>query len=124
MVQTMTAAVAGSGALRLTSLPVPQPGTGEVLVKVRAAALNRRDLSMATTTTEGAGRPIGMEWAGVIVAIGPEVEGGAAWGFGGLHRCWRLCRICRGRCPALLRAAGRFRFRPRRRPASYADDGA
>ncbi|WP_353736868.1 alcohol dehydrogenase catalytic domain-containing protein [Aquamicrobium sp.] len=75
---------------------MPQPGLGEILVEVRAAVLNRRDLLMASTATVGADRPIGMEWAGVIVAIGPEVKGVAAWGFGGLYRRRRLCRICRG----------------------------
>ena len=36
----------GIDALRLKEKPVPRPGHGQVLVRVRAAALNYRDLLM------------------------------------------------------------------------------
>ena len=40
-------AFAGPDALRLEALPDPKPGHGEVLVRIRAAALNYRDLLVA-----------------------------------------------------------------------------
>ncbi|MEV4740694.1 SDR family NAD(P)-dependent oxidoreductase [Streptomyces sp. NPDC049555] len=56
---------------------VPEPGPGEVVVRVRAAALNYRDVLQALGTVPldadaGAHRP-GMECAGVVTAVGPGV---------------------------------------------------
>ena len=42
--RAVEAAAFGLGALRLVERPVPRPGPGEVLVRVRAASLNYRDL--------------------------------------------------------------------------------
>ena len=36
--------IGGPSGVRVDEVPVPQPGEGEVLVRIRAAALNRRDL--------------------------------------------------------------------------------
>ena len=56
----------------------PQAGPGQVLVKVRAAALNRADLAMLTGGAHGfaggLGVPLGLEWAGDVVALGEGVE--------------------------------------------------
>ncbi|MFN3705546.1 MAG: quinone oxidoreductase family protein [Thermoflexales bacterium] len=61
--------------LQLEELPTPEPGPGEVLVRVEAAGLNFIDVyqrrgwyAMPLPFTPG------MEGAGVIEAIGPEVE--------------------------------------------------
>ncbi|GAB2626595.1 type I polyketide synthase [Streptomyces capparidis] len=63
-------------------VPRPVPGPGEVLVEVRAAALNYRDVMQCAGvlpreafegTLSDAGP--GMECAGVVVACGPEVAG-------------------------------------------------
>ena len=42
----MKAAVIGENGLEIRDVPVPEPKANEVLVKVRAAALNRADLLM------------------------------------------------------------------------------
>ena len=60
---------------------VPQPqATGEqVLVRVRAACLNRADLGMAKGRAHGsrggAGTTLGGEGAGEVVAVGPQAQG-------------------------------------------------
>jgi NADPH2:quinone reductase len=59
--------------------PVPEPGPGDVLVRVHAAALNRADLGMVRGgmhgRTGGMGLPLGLEWAGEIVEPGKDVTG-------------------------------------------------
>ncbi|MFL5295520.1 MAG: zinc-binding dehydrogenase [Phenylobacterium sp.] len=56
----------------------PEPRAGQVLVRVAANALNRADLGMAAGAMHGArggaGTVLGMEWAGVVEAIGAEVS--------------------------------------------------
>jgi len=66
------------GALRLVIAEVPRPtaGPGEVLVRVRATSLNRRDLSILQSGYGGGSRdglvPLS-DGAGEVVAIGPGV---------------------------------------------------
>ncbi len=75
----MRAMVVGAGGLELRDVPVPQPGPGEVLVRVRAAGLNRAELAMAAGHAHGAlggaGSPIGLEWAGEVAGVGAGAEG-------------------------------------------------
>ena len=75
----MRAMVVGDGALELRDIPVPRPGVGEVLVRVRAAGLNRAELAMAAGHAHGAlggaGAVIGLEWAGEVAGLGAGVEG-------------------------------------------------
>lgn len=75
----MKAAVLQNGRLELQELPTPEPGQGEVLVRVRASCLNRADLIIYEGGTHGAtggdGTVLGMEWAGEVAAIGDEVKG-------------------------------------------------
>ncbi len=78
--QTMKAAVqAGAVGLQIQQVPVPQPGTDEVLVRVRACGLNRADIGMAAGHAHGSqggpGSLIGMEWAGEVVGFGSGVHG-------------------------------------------------
>lgn len=54
--------------LVLKTVPVPDPGPGEILVRVHAAALNRGEF-LAKKTGEAAG----IECAGEIVEVGPGV---------------------------------------------------
>ena len=60
----------------LVEAEVPQPGPGEVLVKVRATALNRADLMQAMglyPPPKGASDILGLELAGEIAALGDGV---------------------------------------------------
>ncbi len=75
----MRAMVVGEGGLVLRDIPAPEPGPGEVLVRVRAAGLNRAELAMAAGHAHGAlggqGAVIGLEWAGEVAALGAGVTG-------------------------------------------------
>ncbi len=75
----MRAMVVGEQGLELRDIPMPEPGPGEVLVRVRAAGLNRAELAMAAGHAHGAlggkGKPIGLEWAGEVVKLGTGVSG-------------------------------------------------
>jgi NADPH:quinone reductase-like Zn-dependent oxidoreductase len=64
--------------LVLTSRPLPSPGAGEVVVRVRAVSLNYRDLINLRNTAgrNVAGRIPASDGAGEIVAVGPGVT---AW---------------------------------------------
>lgn len=62
----------------LKDIPIPTPGPGEILVKVKAAGVNFPDLLM--TRGEYQMKPplpfgLGMELAGEVEALGPGVEG-------------------------------------------------
>ena len=89
-------------ALRLVELPTPVPGEGEVLIRVRATALNASDIELLTGKplygrVFGPLRPrfgiLGSDVAGTVEAVGPGVTqlrvGDAVYGdifehFGGL----------------------------------------
>lgn len=64
--------------LRLTEMPAPTPGQGEVLVDIHAAAVNYPDL--LTVRGQYQVRPAlpfvpGKEGAGIVTAVGPDVAG-------------------------------------------------
>lgn len=67
------------GELRLvmTEVERPTPGPGEVLIRVRAVSLNRRDLSILRSSYGGGGARVGLvplsDGAGEVVALGPGV---------------------------------------------------
>ncbi|MGV9414361.1 SDR family NAD(P)-dependent oxidoreductase [Nocardia sp. NPDC003693] len=66
--------------LRYRPLDVRQPGAGEVLIEIDAAALNFIDaMKAAGTYPDDSAAPdlLGLECAGVIRAVGPEVTGRA-----------------------------------------------
>jgi len=69
--------------LRYETVPDPQPGAGEVLVELRAAGLNRRDL-LVRTGTYPFPLPLvpGSDGAGVRTDTGEEVVvfPGLGWG--------------------------------------------
>jgi NADPH2:quinone reductase len=74
----MKAIVIGQGGPAFADAPTPTPKANEVLVKVRACALNRADLGMAAGhlhgSRGGAGTVLGMEFAGEVVETGAEVR--------------------------------------------------
>ncbi|MGD0065502.1 MAG: zinc-binding dehydrogenase [Streptosporangiaceae bacterium] len=62
----------------ITDAPVPDPGPGEVLVRVTAAGINFGDISQAHGTFLGGPQPpylAGFEAAGEIAAVGETVTG-------------------------------------------------
>src|SRR5262245_4320346 len=74
----MKAAVLGESGVEIRDVAKPVPGPSQVLVKVRAAGLNRADLIMASGQRHGsAGGPgsvLGLEFAGEVEAVGSEVS--------------------------------------------------
>ncbi|HYM02313.1 MAG TPA: zinc-binding dehydrogenase [Stellaceae bacterium] len=74
----MKAAVVGEKGLEIREVPAPEPKPNEILVRVRAAGLNRAELAMASGHRHGAiggaGTVIGLEWAGEVAAVGAEVK--------------------------------------------------
>lgn len=78
---TMRAVIAeGSGGpevLKLVERPVPQPGEGEILVRIKAAGINRPDVAQrqgAYPPPPGASDILGLELAGEVAALGPNAK--------------------------------------------------
>ncbi len=73
--------IAGAGGpevLRAARRPVPRPGHGEVLIRVRHAGVNRPDVLQRAglyAPPAGASDLPGLECAGEVAALGPGVEG-------------------------------------------------
>jgi (R,R)-butanediol dehydrogenase/meso-butanediol dehydrogenase/diacetyl reductase len=93
----------GAGQIEVTELPRPEPGPGEVLVRVDYCGICGTDLEAYQTGMFEPGLVIGHEFAGEIVATGQGVEG---WALGDrvtadnalpCGRCW----FCRQGRPAL-----------------------
>ena len=89
-----------SGPLRLDDVPVPEPGSGQVLVRVRICGVCRTDLHIAEGDLPLVKRPIipGHETVGIVDRTGAGVrsvkEGdrvGIAWLQGTCGRC-EFCR--------------------------------
>ncbi len=75
----MKAAILSENGLTLGEAPRPEPGASEILVRVRAAALNRADILMADGRAHGklggSGAILGLEWAGEVAGVGSEAQG-------------------------------------------------
>jgi len=65
----MKAVVSTPEGARLADVPVPQPQAHDILVRVKAASLNRADLAGLAAKD---GKVIGMEWAGEVVEVGAQ----------------------------------------------------
>jgi len=68
----------GPEQLRVAVRPVPQPGEGEVLIRVVAAGVNRPDIMQRQgryPPPPGASDLPGLEISGEVVALGPNVPG-------------------------------------------------
>ncbi len=69
----------GAEVLEVREVPTPEPGSGQVRVRVRACGLNRADLMQArgmypAPPAAPADIP-GLEYAGEVDALGPDVGG-------------------------------------------------
>lgn len=80
--KTMTAIAierAAKGAILVpTDLPVPTPGPGQILIKVKSAGVNRADLLQVMghhPPPAGAPSTPGLEAAGTVAELGPGVSG-------------------------------------------------
>ena len=72
---TMQAAVyRGKGEVRLETVPVPEIGTGELLIRVHTCGICGTDLKKIATGSPSAPRIFGHEIAGVVAAAGPGVR--------------------------------------------------
>ena len=73
----MKAAVVTNAGVQVQEVEKPNPGPEQVLVRVRAAGLNRADLQVAAGrshgTIGGAGAIVGLEFAGEVEAVGSAV---------------------------------------------------
>jgi putative PIG3 family NAD(P)H quinone oxidoreductase len=68
----------GPEALTVSEIPDPEPGPGEVLVRVAATAINRADLIQRKGNyppPPGAPETLGLECSGTVAALGEGVEG-------------------------------------------------
>lgn len=91
MRQIAPAPPGGPEQLQLGEAPVPQPGPGEVLIRVAAAGVNRPDVMQRQglyPPPPGASPVLGLEVAGTIAALGPDVT---AWQVGD-----RVCALLAG----------------------------
>jgi NADPH:quinone reductase-like Zn-dependent oxidoreductase len=74
----MKAGVATANGLEVRDIPRPEPKPFEILVKVKAAGLNRADLAAARGSGGHGtvGGTVGIDWAGEVVEAGSETKGG------------------------------------------------
>ena len=82
MTETMRAVLLrGWDDLAVEEIPRPEPGPGEVLLRVGACGICGTDLKMVSGGFEKRGWPpslpfvMGHEWAGEVVELGPGLEG-------------------------------------------------
>lgn len=70
----MKAGVASPNGIVIRDVPEPKPAPADLLIRVKAAALNRADLGAAKATAGDDGKPIGIEFSGEVVAVGDAVR--------------------------------------------------
>src|SRR4051812_12922315 len=80
MKATQISAYGDPGVLRVTEVPRPEPGTGQLLVAVGATSVNGHDAlvrSGGMKIVSGRRFPIGLglDFAGTVAALGPGVTG-------------------------------------------------
>ncbi len=70
----MKAGIASPNGIVIQDVPDPLPGPNDLLVRVKAAALNRADLASAKAGDGGDGKPIGIEFSGEVIGVGNAVD--------------------------------------------------
>jgi NADPH:quinone reductase len=76
--------------LERADVPVPEPGPGQLLLRMHAAGLNRGEFIPGGLVKAGAAKPAGIEGAGEVVALGPGLTpdlGGLPLGSRVMGRC-------------------------------------
>lgn len=63
------------GRLEILDIPVPVPGPGQLLVCVAASGLNRGEIKQVRNAVKGAPFTAGVEFAGIVSAVGAGVTG-------------------------------------------------
>jgi len=120
MTQTMRAVVVREygGRLEVMDRPLPRPGPGEVLVKVRASGLCSTDLHLLNGRQKLGDLPriLGHELAGDVAELGPGVTG---WRLG--DRVTAALDVTCGRCRHCL--AGQTQLCPTMRRIGFERDG-
>ncbi|WP_227247549.1 zinc-dependent alcohol dehydrogenase family protein [Paraburkholderia caribensis] len=69
--------IGGADVLRIDELPLPEPGPGEVRLRVKAIGLNRAEIMFRNGQyflTPNLPSNIGYEASGIVEAVGPDVE--------------------------------------------------
>jgi L-iditol 2-dehydrogenase len=86
-----------SGRFGLAQTPIPAIGSGEILVEMRACGLCGTDLAKLAHPDRAQGARLGHEFAGVVVAVGPDVTRFAAGDrvTAAHHVPCGACRACR-----------------------------
>src|SRR5438045_6517114 len=73
----MKAGVASPNGVVIQDVPEPKPKSTDLLIKIKAIALNRADLGSAKGDTShgaAAGKPIGSEFSGEVIEAGADVR--------------------------------------------------
>src|SRR3954447_8103175 len=73
----MKAGVASPNGVVIQDVPEPKPKSTDLLIRVKAIALNRADLGSAKGDTShgaAAGKPIGSEFSGEVMEVGSDVR--------------------------------------------------
>ena len=89
-----------SNPLLLSEIPVPEPGKGEVLVRVTACGICRTDLHVTEGELRPRKQPVipGHQVVGVIERLGPgasQYPTGTRVGIPWLHKTCGVCEFCR-----------------------------
>ena len=111
----------GIGNMELLDAPIPEPGTGDVCIEVKAAGICGSDLHIYDGSINIPIRPpviIGHEFAGTIHALG---EGVGDWRVGDRITSETSITIC-GKCPYCR--TGFYNLCPDRTFLGYSADGA
>jgi len=66
---------ADGGSLAVQDIPVPKPGPGEVLVRVRASGINYGEIKYMREHRTGSAMTAGVEFAGEVASVGEQVSG-------------------------------------------------
>ncbi len=109
----------GEGRVELVDLPVPEPGPGQVLLKVRSASICGTDLHILEGAFPKVRPPVtlGHEFAGEVARLGPGVRG---WQEGDRVTCESEAHSCGG-CSYCQ--AGQTNLCPQRLAHGYSLDG-